>query len=407
MTARRGHGRRRVPRPRGSQRQLQVHAKTDVLGDESFERLTSPGPRRPHRHRRHRLHVTREASSPCAPGLDAAREESLRPPPEKFHGLEDVETALPPPRGRPDRQPGARELFILAHQRSCAPSAAGWTSAASSRSRRRSSSRSTAARWRGRSRPTTTRSTATSSCGSRTELYLKRLIVGGIERVYEIGKDFRNEGVSHKHNPEFTMLEWYEAYADYDDIAERLEAADRRRRERGSGRPSERDGEIDFAPPWTRVTLRDAITRARPASTSREHPTASAARRRWAPRPTRTRAGASSWTTCSRSMSSRTLIQTRPSSSTTRSSSRPSPRATAPSRASSSAWRPSSAAWRSPTPSPSSTTPTSSARRFEQQARGARPRATRRPSPTTRTTSRRSSTGCRRPAASASASTAW
>ena len=55
------------------------------------------------------------------------------------------------------------------------------------------------------------------------ELYLKRLIVGGLERVYEIGKDFRNEGVSHKHNPEFTMLEWYEAYADYDDIARRLE----------------------------------------------------------------------------------------------------------------------------------------------------------------------------------------
>ena len=48
-----------------------------------------------------------------------------------------------------------------------------------------------------------------------TELYLKRLIVGGLERVYEIGKDFRNEGVSFKHNPEFTMLEWYEAYADY------------------------------------------------------------------------------------------------------------------------------------------------------------------------------------------------
>ena len=49
-----------------------------------------------------------------------------------------------------------------------------------------------------------------------TELYLKRLIVGGLERVYELGKDFRNEGVSHKHNPEFTVVEWYEAYADYD-----------------------------------------------------------------------------------------------------------------------------------------------------------------------------------------------
>jgi len=86
------------------------------------------------------------------------------------------------------------------------------------------------------------------------ELYLKRLIVGGLERVYEIGKDFRNEGLSPKHNPEFTMLEWYEAYADYEDIAARLEeliafVAD----EVGY------DGPVDFSPPWRRVTLRDAI----------------------------------------------------------------------------------------------------------------------------------------------------
>ena len=56
-----------------------------------------------------------------------------------------------------------------------------------------------------------------------TELYLKRLIVGGLEKVYELGKDFRNEGISHKHNPEFTMLETYEAYADYNDVAEMTE----------------------------------------------------------------------------------------------------------------------------------------------------------------------------------------
>src|SRR5947199_10385062 len=56
-----------------------------------------------------------------------------------------------------------------------------------------------------------------------TELYLKRLIVGGLERVYELGKDFRNEGVSFKRNPEFTMLEWYEAYADYEDTMARIE----------------------------------------------------------------------------------------------------------------------------------------------------------------------------------------
>src|SRR5207253_8816140 len=56
------------------------------------------------------------------------------------------------------------------------------------------------------------------------ELYLKRLIVGGLEKVYELAKDFRNEGYSYKHSPEFTQLEWYEAYADYRDTMERIEA---------------------------------------------------------------------------------------------------------------------------------------------------------------------------------------
>ncbi len=55
------------------------------------------------------------------------------------------------------------------------------------------------------------------------ELYLKRLIVGGLEKVYELSKDFRNEGVSYKHSPEFTQLEWYEAYADYRDTMDRTE----------------------------------------------------------------------------------------------------------------------------------------------------------------------------------------
>ena len=94
-----------------------------------------------------------------------------------------------------------------------------------------------------------------------TELYLKRLIVGGLERVYELGKDFRNEGISFKHNPEFTMLEWYEAYADYDDAAARLEnlVADVAQVVLGTT-SIERDGtEISLAAPWRRITLRDAI----------------------------------------------------------------------------------------------------------------------------------------------------
>ena len=107
-----------------------------------------------------------------------------------------------------------------------------------------------------------------------TELYLKRLIVGGIDRVYELGKDFRNEGISFKHNPEFTMLEWYEAYADYEDAAERLENLVAHVAERVNGTTKvERDGvEIDLAPPWRRVTLRDAI-RERTGIDVLEHPT--------------------------------------------------------------------------------------------------------------------------------------
>jgi lysyl-tRNA synthetase class 2 len=87
-----------------------------------------------------------------------------------------------------------------------------------------------------------------------TELYLKRLIVGGLERVYEIGKNFRNEGVSHKHNPEFTMIEWYEAYADYEDAAQRLEGV-----VGAVAAAVGYDGELDFSAPWRRVTLRDAV----------------------------------------------------------------------------------------------------------------------------------------------------
>jgi lysyl-tRNA synthetase class 2 len=87
-----------------------------------------------------------------------------------------------------------------------------------------------------------------------TELYLKRLIVGGLERVYELGKDFRNEGVDSTHNPEFTMLEWYEAYADYEDVAARFEQMVAYvAREAGYAGP------IRFSPPWTRERLVEAI----------------------------------------------------------------------------------------------------------------------------------------------------
>jgi lysyl-tRNA synthetase class 2 len=93
------------------------------------------------------------------------------------------------------------------------------------------------------------------------ELYLKRLIVGGLERVYEIAKDFRNEGVDARHSPEFTMMELYEAYADYEDIMRLVEelihaiALD----VRGGPRLTYAGREVDLTPPWRRLPLRDAL----------------------------------------------------------------------------------------------------------------------------------------------------
>jgi lysyl-tRNA synthetase, class II len=93
------------------------------------------------------------------------------------------------------------------------------------------------------------------------ELYLKRLLVGGLERVYEIGRDFRNEGVSYKHNPEFTQLEFYWAYADYlevMDFAEQM-VAYAAQQVLGTTKVTYDGHQIDLAPPWQRVELRQAI----------------------------------------------------------------------------------------------------------------------------------------------------
>jgi lysyl-tRNA synthetase, class II len=89
------------------------------------------------------------------------------------------------------------------------------------------------------------------------ELYLKRLIVGGLEKVYEIAKDFRNESISYKHQPEFTMLEWYEAYADYEDAMALVEELLRTvtQEATGSTKVTFRGHEIDFGPAWKRLSL--------------------------------------------------------------------------------------------------------------------------------------------------------
>ncbi len=178
---------------------------------------------------------------------------SLRPPPEKHHGLSDVETRF-----------RHRELDLIA--------------SAESRDVFITRARVISAIRRfldsegfievetpvlqplyggAAARPFTTHHNALDRefyLRIATELYLKRLIVGGLERVYEIGKDFRNEGVDTTHNPEFTMLEFYEAYADYNDIAARCEQL-------VAYVASEvgYEGEISFAPPWRRETLAGSI----------------------------------------------------------------------------------------------------------------------------------------------------
>jgi lysyl-tRNA synthetase class 2 len=96
------------------------------------------------------------------------------------------------------------------------------------------------------------------------ELYLKRLVVGGLDRVYEIAHNFRNEGVSRKHNPEFTMMECYQAYADYGDMMDLTESMIRAiaKQVTGGERVEHQGDIIDFAGPWPRVTLREKLLEA-------------------------------------------------------------------------------------------------------------------------------------------------
>jgi lysyl-tRNA synthetase, class II len=252
MTGRRGHGGAAFIDVVDRSGKLQVHAKRDLLGEQSFDILTSLDlgdligvDGTAFKSRRGELSLRATGWTLLA--------KSLLAPPEKFHGLEDVETRYRHRELDLIANEEIRELFIL-------------------RSRVISAIR----RWldeRGflevetpilqplyggaLARPFETHHNAldrTFFLRIADELYLKRLIVGGLERVYEIGKDFRNEGISHKHNPEFTMLEWYEAYADYEDIAARLE-------ELIAFVAGEvgYDGDIDFSPPWRRLTLAGAI----------------------------------------------------------------------------------------------------------------------------------------------------
>ncbi len=330
LGARRGHGGAAFIDLVDRSGKLQLHAKRDVLGEGSFDLLTSLD-------LGDLLGVDGTAFKSRRGELSLLVREwkllakSLRDVPKEYYGIEDVETRYRHRELDLLANADARELFIL--RTKVVQAIRRWLD---ERGFLEVETPILQPLYGGAlARPFVTHHNELDRelyLRIADELYLKRLIVGGLERVYEIGKDFRNEGVSHKHNPEFTMLEWYEAYADYKDIAARLEELIAHvAREVGY------DGPVDFSPPWRRVTLRDAI-KEKTGSTSGA--TTCPARAR----------GPSAWTGCSRSTWSRSSSSP-PSSSTIPRSCRRSRRITARSRAWSSASSASRGAWSSPTPS--------------------------------------------------------
>jgi len=259
LAARRGHGKAAFLDLVDRSGRIQLHARQDVLGEESFERLVgldlgdivgAEGV----------VFTTKRGELSLRLDGWTLLAKSLRPPPDKYHGLEDVELRQRHRELDLMANPETRDLF---RTRAAVISAVrGWLD---ERGFLEVETPILQPLYGGAlARPFVTHHNALDRdlyLRIATELYLKRCIVGGLERVYELGKDFRNEGVSFKHNPEFTMLEWYEAYADYNDAAERVEQLVAHVAEQVLGTTQiERDGvEIDLAPPWRRVTLRDAI----------------------------------------------------------------------------------------------------------------------------------------------------
>src|SRR5579864_6718080 len=176
---------------------------------------------------------------------------SLRNPPEKWHGLQDVETRYRQRYLDLMANPETRQVFLTRSRIIAAIrrylDAKGFVEIETPILQPIPGG--------GSARPFATESHAMDTrmyLRIALELYLKRAIIGGIERVYEIGRNFRNEGVSFKHSPEFTMLELYQAYADYQDIMRLTEdmIATAARTAVGRTRVPWGDDQIDFSPPW-------------------------------------------------------------------------------------------------------------------------------------------------------------
>jgi lysyl-tRNA synthetase, class II len=252
LAARRGQGKAAFLDLVDRSGRLQLHARADVLGQDELDRLVAldlgdllGADGTVFRTRRGELSLKVEAWTLLA--------KSLRPPPEKHHGLQDTETRLRHRDLDLIANEETRELFltrarVITETRRFLD-AEGFVEVETPVLQ--------PIYGGALARPFTTHFHAldqTMYLRIATELYLKRLIVGGLERVYEIGKDFRNEGLSPKHAPEFTMLEWYEAYADWEVVADRCE-----RLVASVAETVGSSGEVDFSRPWRRETLAGAI----------------------------------------------------------------------------------------------------------------------------------------------------
>jgi lysyl-tRNA synthetase class 2 len=252
IAARRGQGKAAFVDLVDRSGRIQLHARVDVLPPESFERLVGldlgdligiDGT----------VFCSRRGELSLRVDDWILLAKSLRPPPEKHHGLQDVETRFRHREQDLIASEDTRALFlarasIIAGIRRYLDEA-GFVEVETPVLQPLYGGAA--------ARPFTTHHNAldrTLYLRIATELYLKRCIVGGLERVYELGKDFRNEGISQKHNPEFTMVEFYEAYADYRDVAARTEQLVAAAAER-----MDYAGELNLSPPWRRETLAGAI----------------------------------------------------------------------------------------------------------------------------------------------------
>ncbi len=241
------------------------------------------------------------------------------------------------------------------------------------------------------------------------ELYLKRLVVGGFEKVFEVNRNFRNEGLSPRHNPEFTMMEFYEAYANYKTLMDFTEGLIRQAAREALGTESfvYQGRELDLSKPFHRLTIVQAIRKYHPGFTEEQLADAAWLKEKIVAFGEKVKPGGLGslqlqlFEACAEAE-----LWSRPSSSTTRWRSRRWRAPRTPTPRSPSASNSSSSAARSPTASPSSTIPRTRPRASAPRSRPRRP-ATRKRCTSTPTTSARSSTACPRPAAAASASIAW